>query len=105
MAVYTKEVATEYNYPNLTVWRTLKDGELSSWEITPNEGYVMYDVNAVYYETDPETMEEVQVMYYYMSWGLPKNYNFANFHWAAKPRTEVDENYIFGVTDNEHEKA
>lgn len=105
MANYTEEIATEYNYPNLTVYRKLEDGVHYAWRIVPNEGYVMYDVNGVYYEQDPETMEEVQVMYYYTQWNLPLNYNFANFHWAATPRTEVDENYIFGVTDNEHEKA
>ena len=102
---YNYEIATEYNYSNLTVLKRLKDGVQTAWRIVPNEGYVMYDVNSEDYEFDPETGEEVQVIYYYTSWDLPLNYNFANFHWAAKPRTEVDENYIFGVTDNEHEKA
>lgn len=101
--MYTTEIATEYNYPNLTILKLLEDGVQYAWRIVPNEGYVIYDVNGEYYETDPETMEEVPVMYYYVSWDLPLRYNFANFHWAAKLRSEVDENYIFGVSDNDHE--
>ena len=93
---YTTEIATEFNYPNLTILKILKDGVLNSWRIIPNEGYVMYDINGVYYDYNPETMEEFQVMHYFTSWDLPLNYNFDNFHWAAKLRSEVDENYIFG---------
>lgn len=106
MADFIYEVATEYNYPNLTVYRRFLNGTQSGWEIRPNEGYVMYDVNAndTEIQFNPETGmdEEVPVIYYYTSWNLPLNYNFANFHWAAKLRTEVDENYIFGL-DNDHE--
>lgn len=100
---YTQEIATEHNYPNLTVFRLLNDGVQYGWEIKPNEGYVMYDVNATNTELDPDTMEEIPVTYYYISWSLPLRYNFANFHWAAKPRSEVDENYIFGIPNNDHE--
>lgn len=102
---FTYVPSTEHVYPNLTVLQILCDGQPDGWRIVPNEGYVMYDVNGEYYETDPETMEEVQVMYYYTSWDLPRNYNFANFHWAAKLRSEVDENYIFGLPNpgNDHE--
>lgn len=102
MADFIYEVATEYNYPNLTVYRRFLNGSQSGWTIRANEGYVMYDVNATDTELDPETEEEIPVTYYYTAWNLPLNYNFNNFHWAAKLRTEVDENYIFGL-DNDHE--
>lgn len=100
---YTYEVATEHNYPNLTIWKILNDGIQTAWKITPNEGYVMYDVNATDTELDPDTMEEIPVTYYYTYWSLPLRYNFANFHWAAKLRSEVDENYIFGIPSDDHE--
>lgn len=103
MATYTREIATEFNYPNITVWRVLKDGVLSAYEVKTDEGYVMYNPNANNTEIDPETMEARPVIYYYTIKGLNKNYNFANFPWVAVPRDSVDENYIFGIGDNNHE--
>lgn len=102
MADFVYEVATEYNYPNLIVYRRFLNGTQSGWTIRPCEGYVIYDVNATDTEIDPDTMEEIPVTYYYTSVNMPLRYNFNNFHWAAKLRSEVDENYIFGL-DNDHE--
>ena len=108
MATYTREVATEFNFPNITIYRVLADGVLSSYEAIPDEGYVMYNTAANNTETqiNPETglEEEVPVTYYYTYRGFPKTKNFANFTWVAVPRSSVDENYIFGGGDNnDHE--
>lgn len=116
MAVYTVEVATEFNFPNITVYKKLEDGVHYAWRINPNEGYVMYDTRDENYEpvidpdtglpqTDPETGEmiEVPVTYYYTVASLPLQYDFANFPWVAVLRSSVDENYIFGLPENEHE--
>ena len=94
---------TEYNFPNLTVKKGMSDGVLIHYQVTANEGYVFYDVNANDTELDPETMEERPVTYYYTIMSLTPNYNFDNFHWVAVPRDSVDENYIFGGGDNDHE--
>ena len=99
MAVYTTEISTEHNYPNITVYRQLKDGVLYGWQVNANEGYVMYDPNANDTEFDPITMMPKPVTYYYTIKVLTLNFNFANFPWVAVPRDSVDENYIFGVAD------
>ena len=105
MAVYTYNISTEHNiYPNITVYDRFKDGVLNGWKVVVNEGYVMYCSTDNYTEIDPETGHEIPVIYYYTQSGLPLTYNWNNFAWVAVPRDSVDENYIFGVGDNnDHE--
>ncbi len=104
MAVYTYAVSNEHNnYSNLTVEDRFKDGQPFGWRVTPNEGYVMYRANANDVEIDPETGEEIPVTYYYTLATLSPYYNWANFSWVAVLRSEVDENYIFGGNEPEHE--
>jgi hypothetical protein len=96
------EIATEYNFPNITVYRKVNDGVQSGWRVETNEGYVMYDPNdpQIGYDEDDN---EIEVFYYYTVKILTLNYNFDNFPWVAVPRDSVDENYIFGVGNNDHE--
>ena len=103
MAVYTYELATDIVFPNITVYRKLNEGTLVGYEVYSNEGYVMYDTSANHTEQDPETMEEIPVIYYYTWLSCPRNYNFNNFTWVAVPRDSVDENYIFGDVTNKPE--
>lgn len=104
MATYTREIATDFNFPNITILKVLADGVLSFYEANANEGYVMYNPNANDTEPDTITGEPVPVTYYYVYKGFHKNYNFANFPWVAVPRDGVDENYIFGGGGNsDHE--
>lgn len=104
MALVTFEISAEHNvYPNLTVCDRFADGVAAGWRVTANEGYVFYDANANDVEQDPITMEEVPVTYYYTIKYLNRNYNWANFALVAVPRDSVDENYIFGVGDDDHE--
>lgn len=100
MATWTYVEATELNFPNLTVWKKLRDGVHMSWRVTPVEGYVMYNPNANDTELDPETMIERPVTYYYTSLDCPLNTNWDTFAWLAVPRSSVDENYIFGLPTN-----
>lgn len=102
-AVYTEEIATDKVYPHIIVYRKFKDGVQSGWRLATESGYVMYDTNDHYTESDPDTMEEIPVTYYYTGAHLPLNYNFDAFSWVAVPRDSVDENYIFGVGDNNNE--
>lgn len=103
MAVYTYELSTEHNYPNISVYKILKDGILNGWEVRANEGYVMYDPNRNDMEWSEEEQSDVPVTYYYVIKVLPLRFDFTNFPWLAVPRDSVDENYIFGVGDNDHE--
>ena len=112
MAVYTEELNTNYNFPNIDIFNWLKDGVVIGYRARPQTGYVMYDTTDQTYElqTDPETGDfvldemgnpiEIPVIYYYTMAGFPLAYNFNNFTWVAVLRSTVDENYIFGdVTD------
>lgn len=105
MATWTYEVATEYNFPNITIWKQFRDGILANYRIEANENYVMYDINDEYYEIDEETGQEVQVLHYFTEAVCPLNYPLGEdtFPWRAVLRSSVDENYIFNVPDNEHE--
>lgn len=105
---YTFEIATNLNFPNLTIYRRLRDGEHVGYRLNANEGFVFYDSTeeSIELKMDEETGElvEVPVTYYYTLAYLTRNYNFDNFPYIAVPRDSVDENYIFGGgNDNNHE--
>ena len=115
MAVYTEELATDIVLENMTAYRQLKDGVHYATRVYANEGYVIYDTadEPIYEEvTDPETGDLVYdpetglpvtrpVIYYYTMVTVPANkFSVDTFTWVAVPRSEVDENYIFGGGDN-----
>lgn len=102
---YTYVPSEEHNiYPNLTVYDQLWDGvEHEGWKVEANPGYVFFDQNANNTETDPDTLEEIPVTYYYTVKYLNPRYNWANFALVAVPRDSVDENYIFSNPGNNHE--
>lgn len=101
MAEWTYPIDTEHNiYPNITVYRILRDGELSGYRIKANDGYVMYHANANDTEMDPITGEIVPVTYYYTEADKPVAYNWAWFDYVAVLRNTVDENYIFSLPNN-----
>lgn len=99
MANYTHELSTEYVFPNISVYKKLKDGVQYGWRVNANEGYVIYDPNAPQIELD-ENENEITVFYYYTIKQLPLSFDFSTFPWVAVPRDSVDENYIFGGGDN-----
>ena len=104
MAEWTFPVDTEHNiYPNFTVKQRLRDGVLKGYRVVPNEGYVFYDTTEEHFELDPETMIETPVIHYYTEMDFPITYNWGNFSLVAVLRSTVDENYIFGLPENEHE--
>lgn len=96
MAVWTYELATEYSFPNISVYRKYRDGVHVSWYFSSNEGYVMYDTTKTDTETNPDTLEEIPVTYYYTRADCPIDFPFDNFTWVAVPRDSVDENYVYG---------
>lgn len=97
MAEFVYEIDNERNiYPNMTVKKRYLNDTFSGWSIFANEGYVIYDTSANNTEMNPETMEEIPVIYYYTATHKPARYNWDNFHYVAVLRSSVDENYIFG---------
>lgn len=103
MAVYTEEIATEFSFPHIDIYRRYADGEFWGYKVLAQEGYVFYDTTANDTTIDEETMEEIPVTYYYRIRLLTRNYDMNNFSLVAVPRDSVDENYIFGGgDDNDH---
>lgn len=94
------DIATDYNFPNINIYRRYINDVFNGWKAETAEGYVMYDPTANDVELDPDTMIERPVTYYYTKVTMPANYNMSNFPWVAVPRDSVDENYIFGGGDN-----
>lgn len=104
MSEWTYPIDTEHNiYPNITVRKKMRDDVFAGWRINSNEGYVFYDTTENNTEIDPETDDEISVIYYYTEADLTKYFNWNNFNYVAVLRSEVDENYIFGGGDNDHE--
>lgn len=106
MATFTEQLATEYNFPNITIYKQFRDGVQYGYRIVPNENYVMYDITEENYEIDEETGQEVEVIHYFTVCYAPLTYPLGEdtFPWRAVLRSSVDENYIFNVPDEEHEK-
>ena len=85
------------------------DNRMMGYFIFPVEGYVLHDNALDTNAFDPETGEltgGINLGYTGGSISVGRNYDFAenNREIYAVPRSEVDENYIFGGGDNgEHE--
>lgn len=104
MAVWTEVLDTSFNFLGIDIYRKLKDGVFNNYIAKAQNGYVFYDANANDMTLDPDTMEEIPVTYYYTVRSFSVNFNMDNFSLVAVPRDSVDENYIFGVGDNnDHE--
>ena len=95
MATYTFELATEFNFPNISIYRRFRDGEQIGWRVNANEGYVFYDILANDTELDPETLGKKSVTYYYQVAFHTRNYDFSKFHYKAVLKNSVDKNYCF----------
>lgn len=104
--------------PNITVYEVIQDGTIIGYRLIANDGYVMYDTTAndtgalIDPETgdfviDPETGDivEVPVTYYYREVTYPVRVPIENWSWVAVLESTVDENYIFGGGDEDHEIA
>lgn len=114
MAVYTEELNTNFNFPHIDIYNRYRDGVLTGYKVYPQEGYVMYDTTDEYTETQFDengdivfdengNPVEIPVRRYFTMAGLSLRTNFDNFTWVAVLRSEVDENYIFGSGDKDHE--
>ena len=101
---FTFEIDTSFSFPNIDIYKQFYNGSQTGWRVTPHEGYVIYDTTEENWAQDSPDSEPYPVIYYYTAAYLPIRYNFDNFTFEAVPRSEVDENYIFGGGDNsDHE--
>lgn len=89
MSNWTYEKATEFNFPNITIYRRLKDGIQTGWRMNANDGYVFYDTSANDFEIDPATFREVPVIYYYKVRYLTLNRDFTEFPFVAVLESET----------------
>lgn len=102
---YSFVPSTDFDYPNITIYKKMRDSDnvQVAWRANANEGYVFYDQYENNTEWNEELQEEVPVIYYHRVASIPLNFNFANFPYVAVLESEVDENYIFGGGNNNHE--
>lgn len=101
----TYSISTEHNiYPNLTVYDRFMNGVQYGWRVNANEGYVFYNKNENYTETNPETGLEEPVTHYYTIVYPGPSVDWNDFPYIAVPRDSVPADQIFGGGDNnDHE--
>ena len=100
MAVFTEELARDFNFPHIDIYRQYCDGEFDGYKVLAQSGYVFYDTTANDVEYDEELDAEVPVTYYYVRRILTKYYNMDNFSLVAVPRDTVPADMIFGGGNN-----
>ena len=90
-------VSTPHNiYPNLTIYEKYYEDApetIIGFRLNANEGYVFYDPNDIYTNTNPETFEETTEFHYFSVMYFPKNYNFARFPYIAVLLNDDISNY------------
>ena len=116
MAVIKQEVNPTL-IPNTTMVLGVVNGVPRAYEITPNEGYVLHDSARDWYETD-DPANEVGVLTRGYTTGTAScaaSYDFntvtmidgytavGSREFFARPASEVPDNQIFGVGNNDHE--
>ena len=77
------ELATDLEFPNITIKRRMVDGIHKGYHVSANDGYAIYDATAENKELDPDTMEEIPVTYYFSEAFLPSKFVFERFPYVA----------------------
>ena len=87
---YRKEINTIYIYPNLTIYNCYAENELYGYELTADDGYIMYNTAAKEIIVDPDTQEEVESIYYCKKAAFPLDKDLSNLTWVAVEEEKVD---------------
>lgn len=95
MATFREELATDFNYPHINVYRNYCDDVLCGYNVYAQEGYVFYDTEVNDVILDPDTEEEIPVTYYYTIRLFPAACDMNNLTLIAVPCDSVDEDYIY----------
>ena len=81
------------------------DGVHKTYRIAPAEGYILHDNTLDWYDTDPETMEEVLKLGFARGTkSCGANYDFienSREFYAIPDNGDIPEDQIFGGTDHE----
>lgn len=92
--MWTREINNNYSFEYIDILNVMHDGIINRYEAVPKDGYVMYDTTDKSVEKNPDTGEEMTVVYYYKLCGFPLNFNFNNFTWVSVPISSINEQYI-----------
>lgn len=101
---YREELATDFNFPHIDIYRRYHGDEFAGYNVLAQEGYVFYDTTANDTEYNEELDAEVPVTYYYVRRIITRYYNMDNFSLVAVPRDSVPADMIFGG-GNDHVSA
>ena len=93
--IFTEEKTTEVKFPNITMHKRYRNGELCAYIASADEGYVMYDKTAENYEQESPESEPVRVNHYYSRVIFPLSTNFSDFHWEAVEKSNINEKHLF----------
>lgn len=98
MADFVYEPTIGVSVPNITVENQFYNGVHIAYRLTANPGYVMYDQTEQNTTLDPDTMEEIPIIYYYRQVTYPIRYapEVWQNRWIAVPENTVPADQIFG---------
>ena len=91
MAIITYETATDIEKDNIIIEKKFADGEQTSYKLTANEGYVLYDITGDEEVVDPETNTMTIIKNYYRYVVIPVRYTPDTWQWEAILESEVSE--------------
>lgn len=91
MAIITYEIATDIEKDNIAIEKKFADGKHTSYRLTANEGYVLYDLTGDEEVVDPETNTMTIIKNYYNYVVIPVRYTPDTWQWEATPKSEVSE--------------
>lgn len=93
--IFTEEKTMEFSFPNITVLKKFRDGELCAYIAKADDGYAMYNRNAELYDIDGTEDTEKRITRYYKKIICPLSYDFTNFCWEAVEKDNINEKYLF----------
>jgi len=93
---FTQEVATDLSFPNITVYRKFRDGEVCAYIAEADDGYAMYDKSTDDFAHESPEGETAQISRcYYRKAIFPLSMDFSKFTWEAVSGDTINNNLIF----------
>lgn len=92
---FTEEKTTDYCFPNITVLKKFRDGELCAYIAKADDGFVLHNRSVSYTELLETDDAQTTVNHYFKKIICPLSYDFKSFVWEAVPEESVNKNYIF----------
>lgn len=90
-----KYTLLELSYNHISVYQRYANQTPSGYSVEAEDGFVFYNPNELIQEVDPITQEIISEHYNYLVRSfLPQNFDFHKFNYIAKPKQEVNQDYI-----------